>query len=768
MRTSVVRDRSLRILLILASLGPLAARAPSAVQPADSAVRADGLRVATPAGSSDCNGNGIPDDEDLSHGTSADCNMNGAPDECDLQSAATQYVENLSPSSHLLVLGAHAHEALGRSVAGAGDVNGDGAADALIGGGRYIGINCRGNSADGGEAYVLFGGPRFRETRVDLSTLDGANGFVLLRRDPLVEGPSIVAAVGDVNGDRAADVLMCLPMTSVEGAQEAGECYLVFGGPEVGASGEVALSGLDVTTGVKIRRAMPGELLGWSARGAGDVNADGYDDFLIGSFAGTTAYLVFGGRDWQQELHLEDLHGAPGPPATRGVRLLLNDGVLMPVWGRSVAGAGDFNSDGVTDMIVGAPTANSGEGLAVVVFGHENPWPSSLDLLSFARGVVFHGGENAITGFSLAALGDVNQDGRDDLFLGTPGIQDSRGAGYILFGGSHWNGSYQLNQLPESAGVRLDGPDKLLTAGADAAAAGDVDGDGVPDVMLSQAGLSGPAGFGDKTFVVYGGAHLDESGGVLQLADLNGLNGYTLRAENDLDRTGVSLAGVGDLDQDGFDDIAIGASGFGSMECEAGPGAVYFAYGHDRRDLDSTGGPDVCYPPCPRPLASNPPHEAIDAGQPFDVDSGEAQGWRSITMTYAHPVPDLNAEQYSTSSVGGDAPAIRTVLGTGDRLAVEFDAPIPVGAWTTLAQECAVWEARLGFLPADANGDRISSPLDILAMIDDLNSVEVLPAYSTDIDRSGQTNPSDLLKLIDLLNGAGDFPAFNGVALPDP
>jgi hypothetical protein len=107
-------------------------------------------------------------------------------------------------------------------------------------------------------------------------------------------------------------------------------------------------------------------------------------------------------------------------------------------------------------------------------------------------------------------------------------------------------------------------------------------------------------------------------------------------------------------------------------------------------------------------------------------------------------------------------------LGTGDRLAVEFDAPIPVGAWTTLAQECAVWEARLGFLPADANGDRISSPLDILAMIDDLNSVEVLPAYSTDIDRSGQTNPSDLLKLIDLLNGAGDFPAFNGVALPDP
>jgi hypothetical protein len=102
-----------------------------------------------------------------------------------------------------------------------------------------------------------------------LSTLDGANGFVLLRRDPLVEGPSIVAAVGDVNGDRAADVLMCLPMTSVEGAQEAGECYLVFGGPEVGASGEVALSGLDVTTGVKIRRAMPGELQGSRRRQRG-------------------------------------------------------------------------------------------------------------------------------------------------------------------------------------------------------------------------------------------------------------------------------------------------------------------------------------------------------------------------------------------------------------------------------------------------------------------------------------------------------------------
>jgi len=131
----------------------------------------------------------------------------------------------------------------------------------------------------------------------------------------------------------------------------------------------------------------------------------------------------------------------------------------------------------------------------------------------------------------------------------------------------------------------------------------------------------------------------------------------------------------------------------------------------------------------------------------------------------------LGPEDFSVSATpAGVAPSVSDVLidGAGGTATVILDDMIPPGQWTCIEHPASGEEWCMGYLPADAGQDGMSTAADINALIDAINLVpgHELPDYATDIDRSGATNAQDILRLIDLLNGAGDFDPWLGQALP--
>jgi hypothetical protein len=180
-------------------------------------------------------------------------------------------------------------------------------------------------------------------------------------------------------------------------------------------------------------------------------------------------------------------------------------------------------------------------------------------------------------------------------------------------------------------------------------------------------------------------------------------------------------------------------------------------------DADGDGTPDSCL----ALLASAPPAGAIDARQPHTPAApDQPQGWDRLELTFSGPSQDVLAEDFFIESSSGRAPGITKLTRRGKTVTLQLNRPLPPGAWTTLRHVPSGHELRWGFLPGDVNGDRISAPLDILALIDDLNGTTRRPEHATDVNRSGLGEPQDILRLIDLLNGAGTYEAWLGRSLP--
>ncbi|SEF78219.1 integrin alpha [Nitrosomonas ureae] len=457
------------------------------------------------------------------------------------------------------------HGILGRSVSDAGDINGDGFDDVIIG---ASGANTN---------YVVFGKASGFAATLDVSSLDGSNGFRL-------DGPAgdfsglSVSKAGDVNGDNFDDVIV--------GTYGANASYVVFG-KAAGFGAAFDLSGLDGSNGFLLDGTATGGTVGRQVSDAGDINGDGFDDVMVSAIGFSSypetgsSYVVFGkSAGFDATLDLSSLDGNNG--------FHLDGAAAYGVFSISVSSAGDVNGDDFDDVIVGAPEAG------YVVFGKASGFDATLDFSSLDGSNGFRLGEttDALLTRSVSSAGDVNGDGFDDVIIGAYGSTNgfSSGASFVVFGkATGFDATLGLSSLDGSNGFRMDGVAAFDFLGDSVSSAGDVNGDGFDDLLVGASGADPNGESSGSSYVVFGKASGFDA--TLDLSSLDSSSGLRLDGVAAFDLLGESVSSAGDVNGDGFDDLLVGAP-----FAEDGFGSSYVVFGRssfvDEVDFQGTPGDD--------------------------------------------------------------------------------------------------------------------------------------------------------------------------------
>jgi hypothetical protein len=355
-------------------------------------------------------------------------------------------------------------------------------------------------SANGntGEAYVLFGTDDGQAT-IDVRQLDGSNGFVIRgdqkqgRLGEDVGGIALFTA-----GDGAFDIAVTAPREN----QGAGATYVIFGnesGEQLISDGVLNVADLDGSNGFRISGISPGDQSGFSVSGAGDINRDQVDDFIIGApYAdpnGVTdagqSYIVFGGSDFSSNLDLSSLDGTNG--------LIINGAEKKGYVGYDVSGLFFFNEKfGAPDEVFGAKGSDfdfamtaPGIESTYVLYGSKVTNNFDLSTLDGSNGLIIAG---TGSGLSVSGAFDVNDDEIGDVIIGGAGGSAGGTAALIYGRKSHIRQSLDLDNLDSGDGFILNS----ANAGVSVGDAGFVQGSEKPPAFLVAVPES------ETAYVVYG------------------------------------------------------------------------------------------------------------------------------------------------------------------------------------------------------------------------------------------------------------------------
>jgi hypothetical protein len=422
-------------------------------------------------------------------------------------------LSTLNGSNGFAINGIAAGDQLGWSVSSAGDVNGDGFDDLIIGAFWAD----RSGTVGVGQSYVVFGSNSGFGASFNLSTLNGSNGFAINRIATFDPSGLPVSSAGDVNGDGFDDLIIGTGVPSPNGISDEGQSYVVFGSNS-GFGASFNLWDLNGSNGFAINSIAEGDQSDRSVSSAGDVNGDGFDDLIIGAVnadpngigGAGQSYVVFGSNSgFGASFNLSTLNGSNG---------FAINGIAEGDWsGSSVSSAGDVNGDGFDDLIIGAvgasPNGISEAGQSYVVFGSNSGFGASFNLstLNGSNGFAINGiAADDSSGWSVSSAGDVNGDGFDDLMIGAyradPNGITFAGQSYVVFGSnSGFGASFNLSTLNGSNGFAINGIAEGDQLGYSVSSAGDVNGDGFDDLIIGAryADPNGIDGAG-QSYVVFG------------------------------------------------------------------------------------------------------------------------------------------------------------------------------------------------------------------------------------------------------------------------
>ncbi len=467
---------------------------------------------------------------------------------------------------------------MGWSVDSAGDVNGDGFEDVIVG---ARGWDTPGGLFDEGAVFVFLGSAN------GIVGFDPATAHAIIQStEASAEFGSSVAGAGDVNRDGFDDIIVGAPLASPSGLGVSGAAYIFHGGP----LGITATSPADANAVLESKQ-IEGHL-GRSVASAGDVNGDGYADVIVGA-------TLYGepfdppipnqgsGRQGAAFVFLGSATGIVGnQPANAHAQLVPwatgSPQQVSSQFGASVAGVGDVNGDGYGDILIGSPAWNQSRTWPGLDTG--NPPEEGAVFLYYgsASGITGTNATNANTriegnqlgaffGNSVSAAGDVNRDGFADIIIGAVGypagdplLGAQNGAAFVYLGGP----AGIVATDPSQAHVSFQGAALAEWLGRSVSGVGDYDGDGFDDVIISARNYPGSLNNEGVSYIFRGGLN-----GIVGTGLGDAYARITSNRENaDL---GFSARGAGDIDADGRADIIVGVTGYSNGETKEGAAFVY-------------------------------------------------------------------------------------------------------------------------------------------------------------------------------------------------
>ena len=479
----------------------------------------------------------------------------------------------------------------GRVVSNAGDVNGDGVEDLVIG---VSVVN-----SNTGITYVVFGK---KNTVITNFALTGfitgpTTGFRIRGAAAGDLNGFAVGRAGDVNGDGVDDFLTSSWSAHVGGRSDAGICFVIFG-RKVTSAANNAFADIQLTTaamasniGFRILGAATNDHNGIFVSAAGDVNDDGIDDVIVGAQTadapglGTDnnagiAYVVFGKNMTGNAAVFGDVDLSSAISAnSQGFRIM--GAVASDHLSRSAGrGFGDINGDGVSDVIVGAiyanPPTGSDAGITYVIFGRKLVGPfADIQLPNgpLATNVGFRllgAGANHLSGSAVSFAGDINDDGVDDIMVGAYDFPPS-GIVYVIFGRNVFSGNAAAFSDILLSTIVTGSPDGFQIIGAETnsglglvvSSLGDINGDRIDDMIMGAPTSLSNAGV---TYIIFG---RKSTGGINPFVDLNlalltATEGFRVIGSAAGEQAGGSVSGAGDVNGDSVPDIIIGTPTGGS------------------------------------------------------------------------------------------------------------------------------------------------------------------------------------------------------------